>query len=184
MAKQSQRGSRTRTTAQGKQRTREHVIAALSVNYVERLVLKCGYVVQRCAPDYSYDLQLETFDEQGKREPDCIPIQLKATDNIREYELATEASFSIPISVKDYRVWVEELMPVLLILYDANLEEAYWLDVQDYDRTQQPQPEGDSVRLRIPRMQVFGVQIIRLMRERKQEILRAAKKALKSKPKL
>jgi hypothetical protein len=64
----------------GKQRTREHVIAALSVNFVERLVLKCGYVVQRPAPDYGYDLRLETFDELGNLEAEHVPLQLKATE--------------------------------------------------------------------------------------------------------
>ena len=53
---------------------------------------------------------------------------------IGEYELATEESFSFPLRTKDYRLWVEEVMPVFLILYDAVLEEAYWLHVQAYDR--------------------------------------------------
>lgn len=35
----------------GKLRTREHVIADLSVNYMERLVLKCGFVARRLVPD-------------------------------------------------------------------------------------------------------------------------------------
>lgn len=40
---------------EGKQRTRQHVIADLSVNFVERLALKCGYTMQRAAADYGYD---------------------------------------------------------------------------------------------------------------------------------
>jgi hypothetical protein len=49
--------------AERKRRTREHVIADLSVHHVEGLALKCGYTVQRTIADYGYDLRLETFSE-------------------------------------------------------------------------------------------------------------------------
>jgi hypothetical protein len=35
-----------------KRRTREHVIADLSVNHVERMVLRCGWTVERVRRDY------------------------------------------------------------------------------------------------------------------------------------
>src|SRR5262245_23098940 len=110
MAKKSTPAAPTSGPASGKQRTREHVIAALSVNFVERLVLKCGYVVQRPNPDYGYDLRLETFDEQGNFEPDQVSLQVKATDGIDEYRLASGDSFSFPVRTADYRLWAEELM--------------------------------------------------------------------------
>jgi hypothetical protein len=138
MAKKSRPAAATGATPAGKRRTREHVIAALSVNHVEHLVLKCGYVVQRSDPDYGFDLRLETFDELGNLEAGYVPLQLKATDRIGEYELATEEYFSFPISTKDYRLWSEEVMPVFLILYDPGAAEAYWLHVQDYDQAQRP----------------------------------------------
>lgn len=46
---------------QGKTRTRQHVIADLGVNYVERQVLLSGFTVQRFFPDYGIDLVLTTF---------------------------------------------------------------------------------------------------------------------------
>ena len=61
------------------------------------------------------------------------------------------------------------MLPVFFILYDAQLDEAYWLDVQEYATTQQLDLSGKSVHLRIPRQQVLGVQTIRLMRQRKQQ---------------
>ncbi len=167
----------------GKQRTRAHVIAGLSVNFVERLVLKCGHVVQRCDPDYGYDLRLETFDEQGLLEAGNVPLQLKATDRIHEHKLARDECFSFPISTKDYRLWREEMMPVFLILYDAGFEEAYWLHVQDYDQIHKPTFEGDIIHVRIPYRQILGSQTLYLMRQRKQEILRVVQEALRREPK-
>ena len=43
-----------------KRRTREHVIADLSVNHVERQVLLAGYVVDRVSNDYGIDLEVTT----------------------------------------------------------------------------------------------------------------------------
>ncbi len=179
MAEKSKPTAPTSSASAGKRRTREHIIAALSVNFVERLVLKCGYVVQRSDPDYGYDLRLETFDGQGNIEPDRVPIQVKATDGIHEFHLTRDEVFSFPVSTKDYRLWREELMPVFLILYDAIFEEAYWLHIQEYHQAHKPKADADTMRLRIPRRQVLGVQTIRLMRERKQELLRTIKGGLR-----
>jgi hypothetical protein len=155
--------------AERKRRTREHVIADLSIHHVEGLALKCGYSVQQLVPDYGYDLWLATFNEQGEAEDSYVLLQLKASDGLRQYELDQEEVFSFPVSVKDYRRWTEEVLPVFLILYDAQLGEAYWLDVQDHAAAQQQGPKGKTVRLRVPRQHVLGVRTIRLMRQRKQQ---------------
>ena len=39
-----------------KQRTRQHVIADLSVHHVERFILEEGHTAQRLSSDYGYDL--------------------------------------------------------------------------------------------------------------------------------
>ncbi len=51
-----------------KRRTREHVIADLSVNYVERQVLLCGFTVERRWHDYGFDLFMNTYDPNGEIE--------------------------------------------------------------------------------------------------------------------
>jgi hypothetical protein len=164
--------------AERKRRTREHIIADLSVHHVEGLALKCGYTVQRIVADYGYDLRLDTFNEAGEVESEQILLQLKASDNLRQYELAQEEVVSFPISVKDYRAWTEAVLPVFFILYDAQLGEAYWLDVHDHAAAQQD-PKGKIVRLRVPRHQVLGVQTIRLIRQRKQKCIEEIRKRMK-----
>ena len=153
----------------GKRRTREHVIADLSLHHVEGLALKCGYSVQRLVPDYGYDLWLATYNEVGEAEDSYVLLQLKASDSLRQYKLAQEELFSFPVSAKDYRRWTEELLPVFFILYDAQQGEAYWLDVQEHAAAQQQGTGGKSVQLHVPRRNILGVQTIRLMRQRKQQ---------------
>jgi hypothetical protein len=55
-----------------KRRTRQHVIADQSVNYVERFIIDEGHTAQRLQHDYGYDLELTTFDEQGYVEPGAV----------------------------------------------------------------------------------------------------------------
>ncbi len=45
-------------SAPKKQRTRQHVIADQSVNYVERFIIDEGHTAQRLERDYGYDLLL------------------------------------------------------------------------------------------------------------------------------
>ncbi len=158
--------------AERKRRTREHVIADLSVHHVEGVALRCGYTVQRQAADYGYDLWLATYNETGEIEGDPVRLQLKASDNLRQYELAQEEVFTFPVSTKDYRLWSEELLPALFILYDAQADEAYWLDVQEFARAQPQDASGKWVRLRVPRQNVLGIQTVRLIRQRKRNRVR------------
>jgi hypothetical protein len=64
-----------------KQRTRQHVIADLSVHFVEGLILEAGHTAQRLGSDYGYDLLMNTFDEAGYVEPGSIYFQLKASES-------------------------------------------------------------------------------------------------------
>lgn len=65
-----------------KRRTREHVIADLSVNHVERQALLCGFSVERLVHDYGIDLELLTFNRRGEIEEGKILVQVKASDRL------------------------------------------------------------------------------------------------------
>lgn len=153
-----------------KRRTREHVIADLSVNYVERFVLEEGHTVQRVGPDYGYDLILFTHDEQGQVEPSFAFFQLKAAETLREN--ASGESIVYDMAVGDYHLWTAELMPVFLVLYNASRRRAYWLDVQQYFREPEehrPRASAKTVRVYIPKLQAINRRSIARMRARKQE---------------
>ena len=113
-----------------KRRTREHVIADLSVNYVERFVLLCGHTVEKFSSDYGYDLILCTYSDEGELENGNIYVQLKATDNIRLTGNGQSVSFAL--KKKDLNTWLSEPLPVILIVYDAAGNCAYWLYIQEY----------------------------------------------------
>jgi Domain of unknown function (DUF4365) len=145
-----------------KQRTREHVIASQSINYVERFIYFAGHTVERFHDDYGYDLLMRTYDAEGYLETGEVLFQVKATDKIRE--TASGQACWISIDVADYNAWVNEDSPLFLVLYDARKRRAVWLYVQQYFEEQparRPQTGAKSIRVIIPKRNRVGVAMIR-----------------------
>lgn len=139
-----------RPHATRKRRTREHVIADLSVNYVERQALLCGFTIERIVHDYGIDASLFTYDKRGETEVIWLPLQIKATEHLR---LVQNGRFvTIRVERADLRSWLALVYPLFLIVYDAEKNRAFWLYVQAHYGTQRfriSQGTG-QVTIRIP----------------------------------
>lgn len=154
-----------------KRRTRQHVIADLSVHYVERFILEQGHTAQRLGSDYGYDLLVSTFDAQGYVEPGSIYFQFKAREALDQ----TAAHYAYDVDIRDYNLWIREKLPVIFILFDASRRRAYWLAVQDYfgaDNARRPKKGAKTVRILVPGRQVVNGRAIARMRELKWAVLR------------
>jgi hypothetical protein len=106
------------------------VIADLSANHVEKQALLYGFSVERVRHDYGVDLILFTYDQHGEVESGKIFLQLKATD--RAQVVAGGKFLSHRLDRADLSSWLAEFQPVILVLYDAPADRAYWLYVQAY----------------------------------------------------
>jgi hypothetical protein len=122
--------ARRRSATERKRRTREHVLADLSANYVEKQALLCHFSAERVRLDYGIDLMVQTFNRRGEVENGWIPFQLKGTDRIKLVDGGRAVSCRIERA--DLRHWLNETQPVILALYDARADKAYWLFVRDY----------------------------------------------------
>jgi Domain of unknown function (DUF4365) len=150
-----------------KQRTREHVIADQSVNYVERFIIDEGHTAQRQEKDYGYDLFLFTFDKRGYVEPGVVGLQLKAAETLQ----TVGSSYVFDLDIRDYNLWIQEKMPVILILFEASRRRAYWLSVRNYfneDAAREPKKGAKTVRVHVPRRQVVNRRAIAKMRDLKE----------------
>jgi hypothetical protein len=153
-----------------KRRTREHVIADQSTNYVERFIIDAGHTVQRMEKDYGYDLLLFTYDEEGYAEPDFLSIQLKAAEELP----AVDSSYVFDVDIRDFNLWMLETMPVILILFDASRRRAYWLCVQCYFKenpARRPKQGAKTVRVRVPMRQTVNRRAVVTMRALKGEAI-------------
>ncbi len=151
-----------------KRRTREHVIADQSVNYVERFIIDAGFTAQRFERDYGYDLLLSTYDEQGCLEPGLTNLQLKAAETLRR----VGSSYAFDIDIRDYNLWTRERVPVILILFDASRRRAYWLHVQAFFRggvARKPKRGAKTVRVRVNGRQSVNGRAISKWRDLKWE---------------
>jgi hypothetical protein len=135
--------SRKKPVPRRKRRTREHVIADLSANYVERHALLCGYSVERRVHDYGIDLTILTYDEEGNVEPGEVLIQLKATDRMKW--VARGQMVACRVERADLRAWLREPWPVILVVYEAATDRAFWLYVQEHFQ-QRPRFNPDRAR--------------------------------------
>lgn len=154
--------------ARFKQRTREHVIADLSVHQVEGFILREGHTAQRLDHDYGYDLVVITYDTKGYVEPGALFIQLKAAEHLQT--VGPDCVFDLDI--RDYNLWTISRVPVVLVLYDATKECAYWLPVQRYfteDATRRPKKRAKTIRVRVPITQRVDGAAVTQMREFKNQ---------------
>jgi hypothetical protein len=146
------------------------VIADQSANHVERFVIDEGHTVQGVKHDYGYDLTVVTYDANGYAETGLIYVQLKAAEALRE----SGQDYVFDLDVRDYNLWMRELLPVFFILFDAGRRKAFWIHVQRYfrqDPSLQPKPAAKTVRIRVPKRQVVGHRGVARMRRVKQELL-------------
>src|SRR5207237_7933958 len=118
--------ARGRKSRGKKRRTRGHVIADLAVNHVQRQVLLAGYTMQAIFNDYGLDDIIRTFKENGEVEPGLIWLQVKATDHPQARTGKT--AIAVRLDCRDVVHW--EPYPVILIVYDAGQNRAFWLHMQ------------------------------------------------------
>jgi Domain of unknown function (DUF4365) len=113
-----------------KQRTRQHIIADLSSNFVERQVLLCGHTADRVYSDYGIDLTIRTYNSDGGVENGLIFVQLKATDHLKIHPKSNTVAWKI--DARDLHAWLSESLPFILVVYDAQAHVGYWLYVQAF----------------------------------------------------
>jgi hypothetical protein len=154
-----------------KRRTREHTIAAQSQNYVERFIVRSGFTCQVVSQDYGYDLLMFTYDSDGYVETGVVFIQLKA----KAKAVVTPRGIAMRMDIRDYQYWVDEPLPVFLIVYDVSGDRGYWLYVQEYfqtDPARRPRPGAKTVRVYVPQQNEVGFSFVQYARSRKANVLR------------
>jgi Domain of unknown function (DUF4365) len=136
---------------------------------LERRVLECGYALERVKNDYGIDADLTTFDDEGELEYGYIRFQVKSTDRLTFAEVGTEIPQRVRIA--DLKTWLFELYPIILVVYDAANDRAFWLDVQEHVRERKLSSDARTVTLRIPVKQRLTADAIRTIRFRKNNLV-------------
>lgn len=144
-----------------KQRTREHVLADLSANHMERFALDCGFAVERIFQDYGLDLAIFTFDAEGFLERGVVWVQLKATDSPK---LTRDGkNILVRLDRRDCLAWIADANPVFLVLYDGSADRGYWLSIQSYfgDTQAFARLRGKTITVSIPKVNRLSADALR-----------------------
>jgi len=163
-----------------KRRTREHVLADLSAHHAEGHALRCGFSVERVAHDYGIDLVLFTYERNGECEPGNVFLQLKATDRLKL--VSGGQQIAVRIDRADLLRWLEQTMPVILVVYDGKTDLAYWLYVQAHFEKQtgfDPAHVGEQVTVHVPLANVLNQSAIRRFASFRGRICRQARKVVR-----
>lgn len=110
--------------------------------------------------DYGIDLSLYTYSENGEVEDELINIQLKATDNLSVLQDGETIAF--PVETADLDYWLAGIYPLILVIYDAQTDTAYWLYVQaSFQNQANPILVGNTVTLYLKKSDVLTPDAIR-----------------------
>lgn len=167
--------------AERPERTREHYIEALGRNYVERFVLLRGHATDEPKPDYGYDIVITTFDYKGNAdfrsgevENGSVYVQLKSTDKLKVGK-RDKTKISFPVQRRHVIYWMNEPLPVILIVYSVPDERAYWLHMQPYLRSREfemPPVSQEEVTVHLSTNNVVSEDAIETFRKYKTDVLK------------
>ena len=154
-----------------KRRTRAHVIEALGFNHVERQILLANYTVERVRYDYGYDGYFQTFNDIGEIEYGNIFMQLKSTDTLK-LSKHEQSVVIFDLSIRDLELWLLGSGMMVLIVYDAQLEQAFFVDLKDYFEQNREALKNARkfVRVYIPTKNVFNPTSVKKLRKIKNSI--------------
>lgn len=136
-----------------KRRTREHIIEEMGVNHLERHVLRRGHQLQRFQQrEYGWDATMFHFADNGEIEDGEIRIQVKATDHLD----VQAGVIRFRVATADLHYWYWQYLPVVLVIYDAQADRAYWVHLQPFldEHPGLLNPRRKTVTLTIPTKKV------------------------------
>jgi len=109
----------------------QHEIEDISESQLTEVFSRAYAVVERLRHDYGEDLYARPF-LNGKPTGDDFFIQLKGTDNIKQYRLQSEAELSYSIGLANLKQWSSFTIPVIVVLWDTKNRISYWLHIQPF----------------------------------------------------
>ncbi len=144
-----------------KLRTRKHIIEDLGFNHIEKQVLLAGFTMYRISNnDYGYDGYIQLFKPTGEIDSHLIHFQLKSTDHIKY--IKSKHAFVFDLSIRDLELWLSNNRKMMLVLYDAHKDIAFYIDLPSYFQKNREVLKNINkfVRVYLPELQVFNQQSV------------------------
>lgn len=161
--------------------TRNHRQEALCRAYVQAVAAQAGVATSHISFDYGIDLSLRAIQQHGNRYQDArIQVDLQLRSTTRANVSDTQVSYDLDVRTYEY-LREDSPIPSLLVVLVLPEEEvqwlsqsveelivrhcAYWLSLAGAE----PTTATSSVRIAIPKTQVFSVAAVRSLMDRLSE---------------
>jgi len=158
--------------------TRNHRQEALCRAYVQAVAALAGVGTSRPEPDYGIDLSLRVIQQQDNVHQDArVQLDLQLRSTTRANVTDTQVSYDLDVRTHEYLRQRSRIHCILVLLVlpedegqwlSQSVEEltvrhcAYWISLEGAE----PTTATSSIRIAIPRTQVFSVQTVRAMMNR------------------
>jgi len=165
--------ARRRSPDLRKTRTREHMIADLAVNHVEREVLLADGTLERIVYDYGLDAIVQIHNADGEQEDGIVYFQIKGSERHERSHDGTVLAFRV--SRRDLLHWLPAAMPIILADYDHADQAVYYLYVQRYFESLDGFnlfEAGQTVTVHIPVTQVLNATAVQGIAEALRAVMR------------
>ncbi len=91
------------------------------------MLARCTW--QRYDHDFGKDGFILSYAENGEDEDGQIDVQVKSTDHIERYRRSDGLFFDV--EKRHLESWFKKFIPLALVVYDAQQDKAYYLEIGD-----------------------------------------------------
>ena len=155
--------------------TRNHRQEALCRAYVQAVAALAGVGTSNYAFDYGVDTSLRVIQQQDNLHQDArVQLDLQLRNTTRANVSDTQVSYDLDVRTYEY-LRLRSRIPCILVLLILPEDEAQWLNQSAEELTirhcaywislegAEPTTATSSIRIAIPRTQIFSVQAVRAM---------------------
>lgn len=155
--------------------TRNHRQEALCRAYVQAIAAQAGVGTSSYAFDYGVDMSLRVIQQQDNLHQDArVQLDLQLRSTTRANVTDTQVSYDLDVRTYEY-LRLHSRIPCILVLLILPDDEAQWLNQSAEELTirhcaywislegAEPTTATSSIRIAIPRTQIFSVQAVRAM---------------------
>ena len=112
----------------------------------------------------SWQLDQTSLPRRGEIENGDIRVQIKATDRLKA--ASGRSAIAVRLEWRDMVYWLNEPLPVILVIYDARADQAWWVYLNETVREEGRRAHtGATLTVRVPRGNVLDSKAIRLFRK-------------------
>ncbi len=142
-------------------RSQNKVVEKLGIRYVQTIIENNNCIYQPISGenDQGNDCYIE-FINNNITTSFCLFAQIKSGKSYKN-----KSGYKIPTDSNHLHYWRNHILPIAGIVYDVDLEKAYWINISEYLKTHSDEILGKSHNIRVDASNEFSAETFHLFKE-------------------